>query len=427
MALSDARLRANRENAQRSTGPRTPEGKERSRRNALKHGLAGLGAVMLPEDEEIYQERLREWIISLQPRDAVEDYLVSRAVVRSVQLDRGTRIENAYLVERIAQADTQFLADRLELLERTEAKLRQFGRLGRALKHRGWLEYDEFQLLARLLGPFPEGDTRAADLLALAEEAAPPFPPGQSPPSTLPPQLLALHTPPPLPPVPPETRADLARRQRARDALATLISDHRILLKQERERLHDDLNSPEALANARDRAAIEPDATTRRYETASELGLFRALNFLERRRRSGAGDGGSVEGGGIESEERAAPGAFLAPIGPTSDEGADRVEPLPQAPAPSESAPAEPPVADTTTPPSPVVTPEPPTADGLPTTPPATVATPELPTAYCLPPTPPTPPVIPNEPKPTGTLTRRDTDSGPSASLPEPPMPPPDA
>jgi len=30
---------ANRENAQKSTGPRTEEGKRRSRRNAFRHGL----------------------------------------------------------------------------------------------------------------------------------------------------------------------------------------------------------------------------------------------------------------------------------------------------------------------------------------------------------------------------------------------------
>jgi hypothetical protein len=40
MAASDARVAANRRNAQRSTGPRTGAGKARSSRNAQKHGLS---------------------------------------------------------------------------------------------------------------------------------------------------------------------------------------------------------------------------------------------------------------------------------------------------------------------------------------------------------------------------------------------------
>ena len=38
--ISPRKLAANRANARRSTGPRTREGKRRSSRNALKHGLS---------------------------------------------------------------------------------------------------------------------------------------------------------------------------------------------------------------------------------------------------------------------------------------------------------------------------------------------------------------------------------------------------
>lgn len=40
---TEKQIAANRRNATRSTGPRTPEGKERSRMNALRHGLSSLG------------------------------------------------------------------------------------------------------------------------------------------------------------------------------------------------------------------------------------------------------------------------------------------------------------------------------------------------------------------------------------------------
>ena len=46
MPASEAQILANRRNAALSTGPKTPEGKEQSRRNALKHGMTGAGVVL---------------------------------------------------------------------------------------------------------------------------------------------------------------------------------------------------------------------------------------------------------------------------------------------------------------------------------------------------------------------------------------------
>jgi hypothetical protein len=46
---------ANRENAQKSTGPQTDEGKRRSRRNTLRHGLTAETVIDGLEDTEDYQ------------------------------------------------------------------------------------------------------------------------------------------------------------------------------------------------------------------------------------------------------------------------------------------------------------------------------------------------------------------------------------
>ena len=47
---SEAQIKANRENAQKSTGPRTEEGKAVVAQNAVKHGLWARQAVIKEED-----------------------------------------------------------------------------------------------------------------------------------------------------------------------------------------------------------------------------------------------------------------------------------------------------------------------------------------------------------------------------------------
>ena len=52
MSISDEKLKANQENAQHSTGPRTPEGKQRSSFNATRHGLTGQVNVRTEEEQK---------------------------------------------------------------------------------------------------------------------------------------------------------------------------------------------------------------------------------------------------------------------------------------------------------------------------------------------------------------------------------------
>ena len=85
------RAEANRRNAQKSTGPRTPEGKDRSRFNAVKHGLRAKSDILPGEDVEAFQVRLEGWTRELDPRDDVERFLVGHAVRMSWQLDRAQR------------------------------------------------------------------------------------------------------------------------------------------------------------------------------------------------------------------------------------------------------------------------------------------------------------------------------------------------
>ncbi|HZW31807.1 MAG TPA: hypothetical protein VFF52_13930, partial [Isosphaeraceae bacterium] len=98
MTLSAAeRAAISRQNGQKSHGPKSPEGKARSRFNALKHGLKAKTLVLPGEDPQQYQGRLEAWIADLQPQNDVEQTLVERAVTLTWQLERAARAEAARL------------------------------------------------------------------------------------------------------------------------------------------------------------------------------------------------------------------------------------------------------------------------------------------------------------------------------------------
>ncbi len=95
------RAEINRLNAQKSTGPKTPEGKARSRFNALKHGLAAKTLVLPGEDPEVFQHRIEAWTDDLKPENNIEQYLVERAAAASWQIDRADRADTARLASII--------------------------------------------------------------------------------------------------------------------------------------------------------------------------------------------------------------------------------------------------------------------------------------------------------------------------------------
>ena len=91
MPTSEAQILANRQNSAKSTGPRTPEGKERSRANALKHGLCAV--VCVPEDIETIQRRSTEFFDTLKPQNQIHVWMVDQAALASIRIDRSQRME----------------------------------------------------------------------------------------------------------------------------------------------------------------------------------------------------------------------------------------------------------------------------------------------------------------------------------------------
>ena len=98
-------LEANRRNALKSTGPTTPEGKERSRCNALRHGLTAETVIAAIEDAEDYQAFEAAVIADYDAESAVERELVLRLASVLWRLRRATGIETALFESVTAEPD----------------------------------------------------------------------------------------------------------------------------------------------------------------------------------------------------------------------------------------------------------------------------------------------------------------------------------
>jgi hypothetical protein len=75
---SKKQVAANKANAKKSTGPKTPEGKAKSSKNALKHGVLSEMTVSEKEDEGIFNALLSKLILEHQPETETELVLVER-------------------------------------------------------------------------------------------------------------------------------------------------------------------------------------------------------------------------------------------------------------------------------------------------------------------------------------------------------------
>ena len=102
--VTEKQLAANRRNALKSTGPRTPQGKAVSRWNALKHGV--LAKAIIPGPLEDYESRaefdalLAALVDDLVPASPLEEMLVERIATCYWRLGRILRAEGAAIVTR---------------------------------------------------------------------------------------------------------------------------------------------------------------------------------------------------------------------------------------------------------------------------------------------------------------------------------------
>jgi hypothetical protein len=103
---TEAQVNANRSNAQKSTGPRTAEGKAAVAQNAVKHGLSGRADVIKGEDQAEFDRHRETLLKELRPDGAVESMLAERAVSLSWRLQRVQRMQNEVFDALLADGAT---------------------------------------------------------------------------------------------------------------------------------------------------------------------------------------------------------------------------------------------------------------------------------------------------------------------------------
>ena len=279
MTLTPEKLAANRRNAQKSTGPRTAEGKVAAKLNAVKHGLLAKTVVVrgrqCQESAAEFKQLCRAFYADLAPAGALECLLVDQIIQASWRLRRARTAEAGEITVSVDDGYWQrhrphpqdvlgFWNDWDDPVWAMENSATGSAMLANWLREvRARVETEGELTDAAINIPFGGKPNRLATELEQLRQACSP---------------------------PPEAAEDAGGKAEAKARLLAGIDKKLRLLDgqkedcQERERIIED---------GRQAAAVLPSGTTlekiRRYETALERQLYRAMNELERlqRRRRG--------------------------------------------------------------------------------------------------------------------------------------------
>jgi hypothetical protein len=110
-----AQIFANQQNAQKSTGPKSDQGKSAVSQNAVKHGLFA-ESVIKGENEADYQAFHDNFLAELAPAGAVEFMLAERIVSLAWRLKRAERMQNQVIDDMMENYITNPLPRRMHVL-----------------------------------------------------------------------------------------------------------------------------------------------------------------------------------------------------------------------------------------------------------------------------------------------------------------------
>ena len=100
-----AQINSNRQNAQKSTGPKTDEGKAAVSQNAVKHGIFA-ESVIKGENPADYEDFHDQFLAELAPVGMVESMLAERVVSLWWRLKRAERMQNQVIDDMIGRKVT---------------------------------------------------------------------------------------------------------------------------------------------------------------------------------------------------------------------------------------------------------------------------------------------------------------------------------
>ena len=122
---------ANRRNAQKSTGPKTPEGKSAVSMNALRHGLRARTVVLPGEDPTEFHQLCDDLQAEWTPQSRTEQFYVEQMAVSQWKLTRMEVVE----VNIFKDTDAKSQLSRLDQLWQAECRLeRSYARAQRELQ-----------------------------------------------------------------------------------------------------------------------------------------------------------------------------------------------------------------------------------------------------------------------------------------------------
>ena len=137
--MSQRQIDANRINGAKG-GPRTPEGKQISSRNSLRHGFTAKKLVLSTEEEPHFTEMMEGYLEELAPQGLEETDLVREVVAGKWRQERYWELETAIIelsllettadiTERFDEIEGRFVNPRTKILSNAERRAKEYSRI----------------------------------------------------------------------------------------------------------------------------------------------------------------------------------------------------------------------------------------------------------------------------------------------------------